>query len=95
VPLTQALYNSSLDTMYLIPKGRRKLPKLEQLHVNVLSGLTDAIGRPINNGKNFTATVTNAGLVLSTDAVRAAAADALFEPGMVPSLRSRRESTEA
>ena len=41
------------------------MPKLEQLHVNV-SIVTDPMGRPINNGQNFTATVTNTGLILST-----------------------------
>jgi hypothetical protein len=49
------------------------------------------MGRAINNGKNFTATVTNAGLVISTRAETAAdvppsarAIDALFERGIVP-----------
>jgi hypothetical protein len=78
VPLTQATYVAASDTVMLIPRGKRKLPKLEQLQVNV-SLLTDPLGRPINNGKNFKATVTNTGLVISS-AVRAAAIDGLYEP---------------
>ena len=71
VPLTQAIYNPSADTVILVPRGKHALPKLEQLQVNV-SVLTDPMGRPINNGKNFNATVTNTGLVISTASVRAA-----------------------
>jgi hypothetical protein len=50
------------------------------------------MGREINNGKNFSATVTNAGLVISTRAEAAdgpppaAAIDALFERGVVMSV---------
>jgi hypothetical protein len=51
----------------ILPRGKAKLPKLEKLQINV-SILTDPMGRPINNGKNFTATVTNTGLVISTEA---------------------------
>jgi hypothetical protein len=89
VPLSQAIYFPASDTLALLPKrGVHKLPKLEQLHVNV-SILTDPMGRPINNGKNFTATVTSTGLVVSADRITAAAAatpsaaivDALFEQG--------------
>jgi hypothetical protein len=68
VPLTQAIYFPSQDFVALVPKGKRKLPKLEQLHVNV-SIVTDPQGRPINNGKNFTATVSNTGLILSADRI--------------------------
>jgi phosphodiesterase/alkaline phosphatase D-like protein len=84
VPLTQAIYVPSADSVLLLPQGKHKLPKLEQLHVNV-SLLTDPMGRSINNGKNFTATVTNTGFVLSaastsgTEKPTAAAVDALFE----------------
>jgi hypothetical protein len=86
VPLTQAIYFSASDTVALIPRGKHTLPKLEQLHVNV-SVLTDPMGRPINNGKNFTATVTSAGLIVSADKLAgspsepptAAAIDALSE----------------
>ncbi|MGC1722234.1 MAG: Ig-like domain-containing protein, partial [Isosphaeraceae bacterium] len=56
VPLTQAIYNSSGDSVILVPKGKQKLSRFEQLQVNV-SLLTDPLGRPINNGKNFSATV--------------------------------------
>ena len=56
VPLTQAIYNSAGDSLILVPKGKQKLPKFEQLQVNG-SLLTDPLGRPINNGKNFSATV--------------------------------------
>jgi hypothetical protein len=84
VPLSQAVYFPASDTLALLPRGLHKLPKLEQLHVNV-SILTDPMGRPINNGKNFTATVTNAGLVVSADRIAnseppgTAAIDALYE----------------
>jgi hypothetical protein len=92
VPLSQAIYFPANNTVALLPtKGVHKLPKLEQLQVNV-SILTDPMGREINNGKNFSATVTNAGLVLSTRAEAAAIAppsaaaiDALFERGSVSS----------
>src|SRR5262249_2386592 len=84
VPLTQAIYFSASDTVVLLPRGKPKLPKLEQLQVNV-SILTDPQHRPINNGKNFKATVTNTGLVISAAGgpLRAAAVDALFEKGDV------------
>jgi hypothetical protein len=88
VPLSRAIYFPTSDTLALLPRGLHKLPKLEQLQVNV-SILTDPMGRPINNGKNFNATVTNAGLVISTrssasapEAPVAAAVDALFERGL-------------
>ena len=91
MPLTEAIYNASADSVILVPRGKHTLPKLEQLQVNV-SVLTDPMGRPINNGKNFSATVTNTGLVISPS-VRAAAiavpsasaVDALFEQGLVAS----------
>ena len=88
VPLTQAIYNASRSSVILVPGGKHTLPKLEQLQVNV-SLLTDPIGRPINNGKNFKATVTNSGLVVSTaaiDAPAAAAVDAVFERGLAGSV---------
>jgi hypothetical protein len=85
VPLSQAIYFPASHTVALLPtRGVHKLPRLEQLHVNV-SILTDPMGRPINNGKNFTATVTNTGLVVSTDRLTGseppttAAIDALYE----------------
>jgi hypothetical protein len=87
VPLSQAIYFSASNTVALLPRGKHTLPRLEQLQVNV-SILTDPMGRPINNGKNFTATVTSAGLVVSSSSVKAAAIDALFERGLVPSVRS-------
>jgi hypothetical protein len=99
VPLSQAIHFSASDTLALLPRGLHKLPKFEQLQVNV-SILTDPMGRPINNGKNFNATVTNSGLVISTRAEAeaaistpppAAAIDALFERGMVPSSREAGE----
>lgn len=89
VPLSQAIYFSASDIVALLPRGKHKLPKLEQLQVNV-SILTDPMARPINNGKNFKATVTNAGLVMSAAGVSAsgrlgaAAVDALFEQSMIP-----------
>jgi hypothetical protein len=85
VRLSGAMYIAGSEFVVLFPRGLHTLPKLEQLHVNV-SILTDPQGREINNGKNFTATVTNAGLVVSADRV-AAAVDALFERGIVPSVR--------
>jgi len=94
VPLVQSIYNPSADTVILLPRGKHTLPKLEQLQVNV-SLLTDPQGRPINNGKNFSATVTHSGLIISpsliaasSDAPAPAAIDALFERGLVPSVQS-------
>jgi hypothetical protein len=84
VPLSQAIYFPASDTLALLPRGLHTLPKLEPLHVNV-SIVTDPMGREINNGKNFTATVTSAGLVVSADRFEgsgpptAAAIDALSE----------------
>ena len=40
VPLTEAIYNASANTVILLPRGNHALPKLEQLQVNV-SVLTD------------------------------------------------------
>ena len=67
VPLAQAIYVPASDAVAIVPRGKPKLPKLEKLQVNV-SMLTDPMGRPINNGKNFTATVTNTGLIISSQA---------------------------
>jgi hypothetical protein len=94
IPLLQAIYASSGDTVILIPKTSAKLPKLEQLQMNV-SILKDAMEVPINNGQSFAATLTRSGFILSTIGVTpsiatspaAAAIDALFEHGLVPSVR--------
>ncbi len=93
VPLTQAIYNPSSDSVILLPRGKHRLPKFEQLLVNV-SLLTDPLGRPINNGKDFTATVANTGLVISPtasaaaiEAPTAAAIDSLFEHGLMPAVK--------
>jgi hypothetical protein len=101
VPLTEATYNSSADTVILVPRGKHKLPKLEQLQLNV-SVLTDPMGRSINNGKNFAATLTHTGFVLSTAgnapataAPAATAIDALFERGVFPSVRAIDEALSA
>jgi hypothetical protein len=91
VPLSQAIYFSASNIVALLPRGLHSLPKLEQLRVNV-SVLTDPMGRPINNGKNFTATVTNTGLIISprlrtaaaTASPAASAVDVLFERGLAP-----------
>jgi hypothetical protein len=97
VPLTQAIYFPASNTVALLPRGKHKLPKLEQLHVNV-SILTDPIGRRINNGKNFTATVTSTGLIVSADSastaerVQASAVDTLSEQGKFPSRGALGES---
>ena len=64
MPLTEAVYNASANTVVLVPRGKHRLPRLEQLQVNV-SVLTDPMDRPINNGKPLTATVTNTGLIVS------------------------------
>ena len=94
VPLQQAIYFPASHTVALIPRGLHTLPKLEQLQVNV-SILTDPMGRPINNGKNFDATVTNTGFILSTTgntpaiaAPAPAAVDALFDRGLVSTVQS-------
>jgi hypothetical protein len=87
VPIAQAVYSSASNSVTLVPRGLKTLPKLEQLQVNV-SILTDPMGRPINNGRNFTATVTNTGLVISADSLTRseppteAAVDALDEHEM-------------
>jgi hypothetical protein len=96
VPLSQAIYFPASDTLALLPRGLHTLPKLEQLHVNV-SILTDPMGREINNGKNFTATVTSAGLIVSADRFAgseppaAAAIDALSEQELGFLVRGVRE----
>jgi hypothetical protein len=98
MPLSQAIYYPSMNFVALVPKGLHKLPKLEQLHVDV-SILTDPMGGELNNGKNFTATVTSAGLVVSPDRITTAVAetpitvaiDALFEQEMDFSLRGVRQ----
>ena len=65
MPLTEAIYNASTDSVILVPQAKQKLPKIEQLQLQVnVSILTDPLGRPINNGKNFTAIVTNTGLII-------------------------------
>jgi hypothetical protein len=66
VPLSQAIYFPAQDIVALVPRDKRKLPKLEQLHVNV-SIVTDPAGRPINNGQPLTATVTNTGFIVSAN----------------------------
>ena len=63
MPLSRAIYFPSRTSKALsVPRGHRKLANLEKLEVNV-SLVTDPQGRPINNGQNFTATVTNTGVV--------------------------------
>ena len=90
IPLTQAIYDSSADTVILLPRGKAKLPKLEQVQVSI-SVLTDPMGRPINNDQNFNASITNFGFIVSeagnapvtaSPAPAAAAVDALFERDM-------------
>jgi hypothetical protein len=87
VPLTQAIYFPAVTSVVLLPRGKHKLSKLEQLQVNV-SILTAPTGRPINNGKNFKAAVTNTGFIVTTigstpasAAPAAASIDALFARG--------------
>jgi hypothetical protein len=67
VRMAQAIYSPSANSVMLLPRGKPKLTQLEQLHVNA-SIVTDPMGRPINNGKNFTATAGGAGVVISADA---------------------------
>ena len=83
VPLTSAIYNPSALTVTLLPRGKRKLPKYEQL--TIASGLlTDSLGRPIDGGHNVVVTVGKSGQVISQAAVSTALApsaamvDALF-----------------
>ena len=61
-----------------------------------VSVLTDPVGRPINNGKNFNATVTHRGLIVSPtvsatafEAPVPAAVDAVLEQGHISSLKRR------
>jgi hypothetical protein len=83
VPLASATYNPSAHTVILLPQGKRKLPKFEQLTIR--SGLlTDSLGRPIGGGHNVVVTVGRSGQVISQAAVStglapaAAMVDALF-----------------
>jgi hypothetical protein len=84
VPLASATYDPSAETVTLLPQGKRKLPKYEQLTIR--SGLlTDSLGRPIDEGRTVVVTVGRSGQVISqaaTSAARlpsAAMVDALFE----------------
>jgi hypothetical protein len=88
VPLASATYDPSAQTVTLLPQGKRKLPKYEQLTIR--SGLlTDSLGRPIDEGHTVVVTVDRSGQVISQAAVStalvpsAAMVDALFagEPG--------------
>ena len=83
VPLASATYDPSAQTVTLLPQGKRKLPKYEQL--TIASGLvTDTLGRPIDGGRTVVARVSKSGLVISSVGVPAAATpqaamvDALF-----------------
>ena len=89
VPLASAIYSPSALTVTLLPQGKRKLPKYEQL--TIAAGLlTDSLGRPIDGGHNVVATVSKSGLVISISDVSAAGlpkpavVDALFDgvPGL-------------
>ncbi|MGP0066705.1 MAG: Calx-beta domain-containing protein [Isosphaeraceae bacterium] len=83
VPFTSAIYDPVAHTVTLLPQGKRKPPKYEQLTIR--SGLlTDSLGRPIDQGRTVVATVGRSGQVISqaaTSAARtpsAAMVDALF-----------------
>ena len=83
VPLASAIYSPSAQTVTLLPQGKRKLPKYEQL--TIASGLlTDSLGRPIDGGHTVVVTVGRSGQVISQAAVSTAQApsaamvDALF-----------------
>jgi hypothetical protein len=102
VPLASATYDPSAQTVILLPRGKRELPKYEQLIIR--SGLLiDSLGRPIDDGDNVVVTVGRSGPLISQAAVStaqaplAAMADALFagEPAffardVVERLRVRR-----
>jgi hypothetical protein len=86
VPLASATYSASAMTVTLLPEGKRKLPKYEQL--TIASGLlTGTLGRPIDGGHSMVATLSKSGLVISASDVsadgapRAAVVDALLEGG--------------
>jgi hypothetical protein len=86
VPLASAIYDPTAHTVTLLPAGKQKLPKYEQLTIG--SGLlTDSLGRPIDGGHTVVVTVGRSGQVISqaaTTAARtpsAAMVDALFAGG--------------
>ena len=100
VPMASATYDPSAQTVTLLPQGKRKLPKYEQLTIR--SGLlTDSLGRPIDGGHTVVVTVGKSGQVISQAATSAAPTpsatmvDALFagEPGF--SARDTVERLEA
>ena len=73
VPLASATYDPSAQTVTLLPRGTRKLPKYDQLTIR--SGLlTDGLGRPIDDGDNVVVTVGRSGQVISQAAVSTAQA---------------------
>jgi hypothetical protein len=83
VPLISATYNPSAETVTLLPRGKRRLPKYEQLTIR--SGLlTDSLGQPIDEGHTMVVTVGRSGQVISQADVSTAPApsavmvDALF-----------------
>ncbi len=90
VVLTHAIYIASEDRVMLVPRGNRRLPRREQLRVNA-SIVTDPLGRPINNGKDFTATVSKAGLVISEARALAAAPTTRAVSAREPAIERRRE----
>jgi hypothetical protein len=57
VPLSRAIYDPSANSVILVPRGRPRLSRLEQLQVNV-SLLTDRQGQPINNGEDLRVTAS-------------------------------------
>jgi len=89
IPFVSAIYNPTALTVSLVPQGKRKLPKYEQLTIS--SGLlTDSFGCPIDNGHNVVATVSRSGLIISAAAgpvsvaiasPTASAVDAVLEQG--------------
>ncbi len=86
VPFTSAIYDPTAQTVTLLPQGKRRLPKYEQLTIR--SGLlTDSLGRPIDGGHTLVATVGRSGQVISQAATlatrtpSAAMVNALFSGG--------------
>jgi hypothetical protein len=94
IPLT--VFNATPTSVTLVPSGKPNLSQPLELKVKG-AALTDAFGRPLDGGQNFTLTfgsrvVTSAQLKSQSQvgALSAPAVDAVFAAGLVPALRPAR-----
>jgi hypothetical protein len=94
IPLT--VFNATPTSVTLVPSGKLNLSQPLELKVTA-ANLSDAFGRPLDGGRNFTTTFGNR-VVTSAQvnsqfrigALSAPAVDAVFAAGLVPSLRPAR-----